>query len=128
MAVEDIALSLLRPSGRIAPVKVNLFTHIIMASLAGVGPLLRGISPGMDVGDKAHGALRVVYALLTDWNSESCFAPASYSDGFCFYGFCMQRCCAGRLLSINVSTWLVLLPVVASSMNATALGCDLDVE
>lgn len=84
MAVDDIVLSLLRLSGRIAPVKVNPFSHIIMASLAGVGSLLKGISPDMDAGDNAHGALRVVYALLTDWNSESCFPPRPYSDDFCF--------------------------------------------
>lgn len=81
-------------SGRIPlSVKVYLFSYINMASLAGVGPLLKGISPGMDVGDKAHAALRVVYALLADWNSGSCFPPGFlffFLVAFWFYAFCMQ--------------------------------------
>lgn len=56
----------------------------------GVGPLLKGISPGMDVGDKAGAALRVVYALLADRTSESCFPPGSFFWWLLFYVSYMQ--------------------------------------
>lgn len=68
--------------------KVYLFSYINMASLAGVGPLLKGISPGMDVGDKAHAALRVVYALFGRLEFGILFPFwFSFSGGFLFLCF-----------------------------------------